>query len=159
MIRVLGLDDSGRGGLHRTPIHTLENYAEALPTAFGYIEAYLDSYTSAVPTAFGFGEFSFDGDLNMLGSPVLRSQEAYSHSLNNSFDWEGCCGDALGDLHYEEEFTNLGEITVEHNLGKRPSVTVTDSSGEELKAYVRHMDENTVFVDWKQTLSGKVVLN
>ena len=38
---------------------------------------------------------------------------------------------ASRDAHYEQTFTNQSQVSVEHNLGKRPAVTIIDSAGDE----------------------------
>jgi len=49
--------------------------------------------------------------------------------------------------------------TVNHNLGKFPSVTVTDNSGEEVEVQVTHVDNNNLNIDLNALYSGKAYIN
>ena len=43
-----------------------------------------------------------------------------------------------GDSHYSQDFTFATSVHVEHNLGKRPAVTIIDSAGDEVVVDVTH---------------------
>lgn len=64
-----------------------------------------------------------------------------------------------GDKYYEQTFTNASEITVTHNLGKYPSVTITDSSQDEVIGAIRHTSSNQLIVSFSASFSGKVICN
>lgn len=49
--------------------------------------------------------------------------------------------------------------TVVHNLGKRPSVTVTDSAGTMILGQVHYVDDNTVQLDFSSPFSGYAECN
>jgi len=58
-----------------------------------------------------------------------------------------------------EQATASVKWTIEHSLGKYPSVTILDASGEEVVADVKHTDENTLEINFVEALSGKAILN
>jgi len=49
--------------------------------------------------------------------------------------------------------------TITHNLGKKPSITVVDSSGEVQEAKETYIDDNTVKVEFNSAFAGKAYLN
>jgi hypothetical protein len=64
-----------------------------------------------------------------------------------------------GDLSHEESFTAQSTVSVTHNLGKRPSVTILDSSGDECIGEVNHIDINSLTVTFSASLTGKIICN
>ena len=48
---------------------------------------------------------------------------------------------------------------IEHNLDKNPSVSVIDSSGNEVIASVQYINKNTVIVTMRGAFKGKAYLN
>lgn len=48
---------------------------------------------------------------------------------------------------------------LQHNLGKYPSVTTVDSSGEEVIGSVRHDDVNQVTITFSAAFSGSAFFN
>jgi hypothetical protein len=55
-------------------------------------------------------------------------------------------------------FSNTDSVHIEHSLGYRPSVVMTDDSGESLTAAVRYPDANAVDVSWNGSMSGYIYL-
>ena len=49
--------------------------------------------------------------------------------------------------------------TIVHNLNKYPSVTVIDSSGDQVFANLNYVDENELVLDFGAEFSGKAYLN
>lgn len=64
-----------------------------------------------------------------------------------------------GDLNFKQNFTNQSSVTVAHTLGKFPSVTVIDSSEDEVIGDVRYIDLNTLTVSFAASFSGSVLCN
>jgi hypothetical protein len=65
-----------------------------------------------------------------------------------------------GDLSYT--FTQLTPATVwtiAHNLGKRPSVSVTDSGGTEVYGDVNYVDANNLTITFSAAFGGVAYLN
>ena len=66
----------------------------------------------------------------------------------------------IGDAHFVyEQVVPANEWLVTHNLGKRPSVTVCDTSDSVIYGEVVHIDNNTLKVKFKYNISGRVYLN
>ena len=65
-----------------------------------------------------------------------------------------------GDLNFTYTQTSPSdEWTITHNLGKFPSVSVTDSGGSKWQTEVEYVDENTCIVRFSAAFSGKAYLN
>ena len=74
---------------------------------------------------------------------------------------EGPVGPAgEGDLNFTfDQPTPSDEWTITHNLGKFPSVSVTDSGGNQWQTAVEYVNENTCIVRFSAAFSGKAYLN
>ncbi len=64
-----------------------------------------------------------------------------------------------GDKHFTKNFTALAEVTVDHNLGKYPSLSIFDSAGDEVIGAVEHVSLNQLIVRFSAALTGKVACN
>ena len=65
-----------------------------------------------------------------------------------------------GDLNFTyDQTTPSAEWTITHNLGKFPSVSVADSSGNQWQTEVEYVDQNTCIVRFSAAFSGKAYLN
>lgn len=51
------------------------------------------------------------------------------------------------------------EWIVTHNLGKEPSITITDSAGTEVEGDVKHIDLNTTKLTFSAPFKGKAIFN
>jgi hypothetical protein len=60
-------------------------------------------------------------------------------------------------IHYQ----NVPSVTwdINHNLAKRPSVTIVDSAGTEVIGGVNYVDDNNLILDFSAAFSGKAYLN
>lgn len=64
------------------------------------------------------------------------------------------------DRHFEySQGTPLLSWSIIHNLGKYPSVTITDSSGTELECEVIHNDFNSLTLNFSEPFAGNAYLN
>lgn len=65
-----------------------------------------------------------------------------------------------GDLSFVYEQTSAStKWTIEHKLGKNPSITVIDSLNDELIGDILYPDKNTVVITFSEAASGKAFLN
>lgn len=64
-----------------------------------------------------------------------------------------------GDKSFEQDFADLSLLEITHNLGKRPSITVIDSAGDEVEGDYSYPDFNNVSISFSAPFSGKVILN
>jgi len=65
-----------------------------------------------------------------------------------------------GDLNYIHNQNIPSTLwTINHNLGKRPTIACVDSAGTEFEAEVHHVDDNNLTVLIAYAISGKVYCN
>lgn len=65
-----------------------------------------------------------------------------------------------GDRNYVQGFVNKNDVTVDHNLGKYPSVTVVDSGKTEIIVQVEYVTLNRLRVYWNGSpISGQIFVN
>lgn len=62
-------------------------------------------------------------------------------------------------IHHRTTFNNVAVVNVVHNLGRHPSVTVTDTAGTEYEADVEHLSDNQLTVTFGGAMSGFVYCN
>jgi len=66
----------------------------------------------------------------------------------------------FGDLHYTHTQSSPSAVwSITHNLGKHPSVTVQDTTGNEVENQVEHIDLNSLVVTFSAAFSGRADLN
>jgi hypothetical protein len=65
----------------------------------------------------------------------------------------------LADKTYTQDFTAAATVTVTHNLGKRPAVTVIDTASDEVVGEVEHLSLNQLQVSFSAPFSGVVICN
>lgn len=63
-----------------------------------------------------------------------------------------------GDKSFSQTF-NAATVTVNHNLGKYPAVSVIDSAGDEVEGVVDHVTMNTLTLSFSAPFSGTVICN
>lgn len=63
------------------------------------------------------------------------------------------------DKSYIYTFTSLATVTVTHNLGKRPAVTVVDSAENEVEGDIKYTNLNELTVSFSAPFSGTIILN
>lgn len=68
-------------------------------------------------------------------------------------------GPAGTDKNYTASWINQSSVTITHNLGKYPAVTVMDSAGDEVVGEVEYLDTNTVRVTFASSFTGSASLN
>jgi len=63
------------------------------------------------------------------------------------------------DKYYIQNFLTSSTVAVTHNLAKYPSVTVHDSSGDEVEGNVEHININSLTVTFSAPFSGTITCN
>lgn len=66
---------------------------------------------------------------------------------------------ALGDLYVTVTVTGVTDVTIEHNLGKKPCVQLFDSSGNSVEAYFKHLTVNSTRHIFNKEFTGTIVFN
>jgi hypothetical protein len=65
-----------------------------------------------------------------------------------------------GDKHYAHDQAQAeAQWVIEHNLNKYPSVTITDSAGDQVEGEVRYNGLNSLTVSFSAPFAGKAYLN
>jgi hypothetical protein len=70
----------------------------------------------------------------------------------------------LQDLYKRDHYTHNQTLasstwTIVHNMGKNPSVSIVDSSGDEVEGEVMHVSNNQLTISFSAQFSGKAYLN
>jgi hypothetical protein len=91
--------------------------------------------------------------------PVLQGSVApLLPSLNASIQAAVSISDAPGTFTWTQD-TPLATWTIPHNLGRKPSVTVVDSTDTEVQTGVRYVDANIIQILNASAFAGKAYLN
>lgn len=84
-------------------------------------------------------------DLNLVLARILKT------ILNNQ---------TVGDKNYvHDQFTPATVWTIQHNLGKKPSVTVIDTAKTVVEGVVDYINDNTLTITFNYPFSGYATLN
>ncbi|MDV7992065.1 hypothetical protein [Rhodococcus sp. IEGM 1374] len=102
---------------------------------------------------------------------ITRAQER-SNAMQVAAGWKVMAGitaktltdieDAVqrsSDRHFTQNFTSAAVVVCAHELGKKPSVTVIDSAGDEVEGEVEHRSVDELVVRFSSATSGQVILN
>lgn len=68
-------------------------------------------------------------------------------------------GNLGNDLNYSQAFSSVSTVVCVHNLGKIPSVTVVDSSGNIVYGDITYTDLNNLTITFNTAFTGTVYLN
>ena len=60
---------------------------------------------------------------------------------------------------FEQSFSSASVVTVTHNLGRYPSVTVFDTANDECFGDVEHLSVNQLAVTFSSPFDGKIICN
>lgn len=63
------------------------------------------------------------------------------------------------DKHFEQNIVYSTIVVAKHNLGKRPSVTIIDTSGDEVEGMIQYIDINTIKVIFSTPFDGIIICN
>ena len=99
----------------------------------------------------------FDGT-NLIPAQTALNPTATSDLTNDSGFITAA--DVTSDRHFSHEWvTPTTQITITHNLGKHPSVTVIDTGGNEFVCAVEHIDNSSVTLTFSQAIRGTAYFN
>jgi hypothetical protein len=149
---------AGGGELSNTVVAGYSSTGTLTLTGSG--DEWLAVYFDGGPGATAYGDFDVEVDTaaNLVGPPTAPSSVAWE--LLASPPGGGGGGTGIDDknfMHYQSSAAASWPIT--HNLGKYPSVTVLDSTKQELEGEVDHVDANSLTVNFAGPLSGYASLN
>lgn len=96
--------------------------------------------------------------VTLAGQTYLYIGKQPSSDLPPGVNWEVLV--ESGDKSYEHtQSVASGEWLITHNLGKRPAVSVIDSSGAEVEGCIEYIDVNTIRVRFSAEFAGIAALN
>lgn len=100
-----------------------------------------------------------DNTMTILGSVIeVNLQQTPTNNVTlQQVGRRGPKGD--GDKHFEQTFSPTDFLSVIHDLGKLPAVTIIDSAGTEVVGDVYHINNNQLTVSFTAAFGGKVICN
>lgn len=91
-------------------------------------------------------------NVNSSNSVALSTTTANTVTVNSA--------GAGADKHFEHTQSSASDQwDITHNLGKKPAVTIHDSTGYEVFATVHHMSLNRVIIEFSVPIFGKAFFN
>lgn len=100
-----------------------------------------------------------DLNLTVLPPPVIQATLAVGQGPAGPKGDQGDPGSG-GDLNYTHSQGAASAVwTINHSLGKYPSVTVIDSAGDEVEGTVTYPSTSQVVVTFTAAFSGTAYLN
>lgn len=98
--------------------------------------------------------------LEVIANPETRVIEVVSPGPQGPRGYPGPQGPPGGDLSKEHRQNSAADVwTIDHELGKFPSVTVMDSAGDEVEGAVSYPSLARVVVRFSAPFSGSAYLN
>lgn len=100
-------------------------------------------------------------DITSTGATVINLQAGISViDINAAVNVTNTTGGGSGsDKNYVQSFTNQSSVTVNHNLGKLPAVTVLNSANDSVEVFVNHINTNQLIITAIGSFTGKVICN
>lgn len=93
-------------------------------------------------------------------SPSAQSILVYDITLNQLFGWSGTEWVKISQEHYTHTQTVSSNVwVVQHNLGKNPAVSITDTGGNEVEGDVLYVNTNSLTLSFSAPFSGKAYCN
>lgn len=92
-----------------------------------------------------------DGNGNLL--PITVSQDSVAMTQTVTVN-----GEKLGSYTHNQTVAE-NQWTINHNMNKKPSVTIVDSANTYVIGEVEYLDSNSLRVSFKNAFKGKAYLN
>ena len=92
------------------------------------------------------------------GAPGAKGDKGDPGDVGGSLPWANILGKPIFDFFYDQSVAAAVWLIV-HNMGRFPSVVVTDSAGTRWLGDERHLDLNTLELTFSSPFSGKAYLN
>src|SRR3954447_45846 len=99
-------------------------------------------------------EVEFVGEGGIQGAPGKgvalggNTGDILTKLSEDDYDTAWTSATDLADKTYTQNFTAAATVTVTHNLGKRPAVTVIDTANDEVVGDVEHLSLNQLQVSF-----------
>lgn len=102
-------------------------------------------------------------DLNLSKLIILNPYLTDPNITNSLYNLNGQLyfnGNTVDKTYYHDQAMPSALWTITHNLKKKPSVTVFDSTNKEVQGgYVEHIDNDSLTIEFGAPFSGKAQLN
>ena len=107
----------------------------------------------------------------LLKGSQIRKQDLIKSEASGEVDWNNDTDTAsmkaiaalvneAADKHFTYEWRTLQTtVTINHNLHKKPSVTVADTAGSELFCEVAYTDDDNLTLTFSSAVRGTAYLN
>jgi len=92
-----------------------------------------------------------DGNGNLLPITVSTTSVALTGTVTAN-------GESLTSFTHNQT-TTAASWTINHNMGKKPSVTIVDSANTYVIGEITYIDNNSLTVSFKAAFKGKAYLN
>tara|TARA_R110000796_G_scaffold42899_3_gene105639 strand:- start:334 stop:834 length:501 start_codon:yes stop_codon:yes gene_type:complete len=103
--------------------------------------------------------FTYDGSKVEIGGELESNTIVKTGGLSTEFLMaDGSVSVAETTYMHDQGIPNV-TWTIQHNLNKRPSVTVVDSAGAVVIGEVEYTDDNNIIVTFNAAFSGEAYLN
>jgi hypothetical protein len=109
--------------------------------------------------------YTFTVEATTPGPITITSGDSYELSVTTtSYEFTVQTTGAQGPAGTDATYRHIQSVaaatwTVTHNLGKRPAVTVTDSSGRVVLGDVRYLSTDAVEVSFSAAFAGEAICN
>lgn len=97
-------------------------------------------------------------------TPIIRTTFTQENGIVSQFNFAPTViNEAPGsgsDAHYEHtQSVASATWTVNHGLGKKPAITIFDSSGDECEGAITHVSNNQATITFSAAFSGVAICN
>lgn len=168
----LSFDDFGGDGSNFSGITTIKisKYASSNNIILEYLQTLVNQYVAIaqIDNLNNFGIYKLNSLEQDIDEPNFYNASFTLREANGTISDNEYYGLAVYPV-YEEDLKDLNFIytqvsaasvwSITHNLGKFPSVSVTDSADNLVIGDVRYIDENQLIIDFTASFSGKAYLN
>ena len=90
-----------------------------------------------------------DITLDIADIPSLQSELNSKQNVSTNYD----------DKTYQQSFVSQASVTVTHNLNKYPSVTIIETTGDEIIGSIQHISQNQFIVTFSSATGGIIYCN
>ena len=124
-------------------------YKEAVEAGFqGTEEEWLNSLQGA------------DGADGVGVPPGGTATQVLSKINSDDFNTQWVNASGAGDIHYEyDQSIAAATWNINHSLGKFPSVSIVDTSGDLVRGQINYINNNSLTITFSAAFAGKAYLN
>jgi hypothetical protein len=92
--------------------------------------------------------------------PGGTATQVLSKINSDDFNTQWVNASGAGDIHYEyDQSIAAATWNINHSLGKFPSVSIVDTSGDLVRGQINYIDNNSLTITFSAAFAGKAYLN